>query len=128
MNSLPLVILKQVFVIEDDDDLRVLLQVTIEALGIGVKTFSEVNEFLRERNGLCDLYVIDLHLPGISGLVFCRELKSDERTKNIPVIVISGDRNIGRLATKAYANDYLLKPFDQTMIAEKIMLHLTSFN
>jgi CheY-like chemotaxis protein len=112
-----------VFVIEDDDDLRALLKITIEALGIGVTTFSEVTEFLRG-NPLCDLYVIDLHLPGISGLVFCRELRSDERTKNIPVIVISGNPDIGRLATKAYANDYLLKPFNQTLIAEKIQRYI----
>jgi len=124
VKSLSQVLQKQVFVIEDDDDLRALLQATIAALGIGVRTFSEVTEFLRKKNALCDLYVIDLHLPGISGLVFCRELKSDERTKNIPVIVISGDLNIGRLATKAYANDYLLKPFNQTMIAEKIQQYI----
>jgi two-component system alkaline phosphatase synthesis response regulator PhoP len=125
VKSLPEVLQKQVFVIEDDVELRALLQITIEALGIGVRTFPEVTEFLRERNALCDLYVIDLHLPGISGLVFCRELKSDERTKNIPVIVISGNPNIGRLATKAYANDYLLKPFNQTMITEKIQLYIS---
>ena len=124
MKSLSPVLQKQIFVIEDDDDLRALLQITIEALGIGVRTFSEVTEFLREGNALCDLYVIDLHLPGISGLVFCRELKSDEKRKNIPVIVISGDPNIGRLATKAYANDYLLKPFNQAMIAEKIQQYI----
>jgi CheY-like chemotaxis protein len=112
-----------VFVIEDDDDLRALLKITIEALGIGVTSFSEVTESLRG-NALCDLYVIDLHLPGISGLVFCRELRSDEKTKNIPVIVISGNPDIGRLATKAYANDYLLKPFNQTMIAEKIQRYI----
>jgi two-component system phosphate regulon response regulator PhoB len=124
VKSISQVLPKQVFVIEDDDDLRTLLQITIEAMGIGVRTFSEVTEFVRGGNALCDLYVIDLHLPRISGLVFCRELKSDVRTKNIPVIVISGNPNIGSLATKAYANDYLLKPFNQTMIAEKIQRYI----
>lgn len=123
MNSPTQVLKKQVFVIEDDDDLRALLKITVEALGIGVTTFSEVTEFLRG-NALCDLYVIDLHLPGISGLVFCRELKLVERTRNIPVIVISGNPDIGRLATKAHANDYLLKPLNQTMITEMIQRYI----
>jgi CheY-like chemotaxis protein len=115
---------KQVFVIEDDNDLRALLQTTIEDLGIGVRTFAEVTEFLRGENTLCDLYVIDLYLPGMSGLEFCRQLKSVEKTKNIPVIVISADPHIGSLATRAYANDYLLKPFNQTMIAGKIQRYI----
>jgi CheY-like chemotaxis protein len=95
-------------------------------LGVEVTTFPAVTEFLKA-NALCDLYIIDLNLPGISGLVFCRQLKSDSETKNIPVLVISGNPDTGRLATQAYANDFLLKPFNQTMIAEKIQRFINNF-
>jgi CheY-like chemotaxis protein len=117
------VLRKQVFVVEDDDDLRALLQKSIESLGVEVTGFSAVTDFLKA-NAICDLYIIDLHLPGISGLTFCRQLKSNEITKKIPVIVISGNPDIGRLATKAYANEFLLKPFSQLMISEKIQKYI----
>jgi PAS domain S-box-containing protein len=61
-----------------------------------------------------DLILLDLHLPDISGEMVLHELGTDERTRDIPVLVISADattRRIDRLRL-AGARDYLTKPFD----------------
>ncbi|HEX6370042.1 MAG TPA: PAS domain S-box protein [Longimicrobium sp.] len=61
-----------------------------------------------------DLILLDLHLPDVSGEVVLNELRADERTRHIPVLVISADattRRVERLRS-AGAHDYLTKPFD----------------
>jgi PAS domain S-box-containing protein len=61
-----------------------------------------------------DLILLDLHLPDIGGEAVLRELRDDERTREIPVLVISADattRQIERLRA-AGARDYLTKPLD----------------
>jgi PAS domain S-box-containing protein len=61
-----------------------------------------------------DLILLDLHLPDVSGEVVLHELRADERTRHIPVLVISADattRRVERLRS-AGARDYLTKPFD----------------
>jgi PAS domain S-box-containing protein len=61
-----------------------------------------------------DLILLDLHLPDLSGEMVLHELRADERTRHIPVLVISADattRRVERLRT-AGARDYLTKPLD----------------
>ncbi len=61
-----------------------------------------------------DLILLDLHLPDLSGEVVLHELRADERTRHIPVLVISADattRQVERLRS-AGARDYLTKPLD----------------
>jgi PAS domain S-box-containing protein len=61
-----------------------------------------------------DLILLDLHLPDISGEMVLHELGADDRTRGIPVLVISADattRRVERLRS-AGARDYLTKPFD----------------
>jgi CheY-like chemotaxis protein len=61
-----------------------------------------------------DLVLLDLHLPDITGEMVLHELRADERTRHVPVLVISADattRQIERLRV-AGARDYLTKPLD----------------
>jgi PAS domain S-box-containing protein len=61
-----------------------------------------------------DLILLDLHLPDVSGEVVLNELRADERTRHIPVLVISADattRRVDRLRATG-ARDYLTKPLD----------------
>jgi CheY-like chemotaxis protein len=61
-----------------------------------------------------DLILLDLHLPDLSGERVLHELRADERTKDIPVLVISADattRRVDRLRADG-VRDYLTKPLD----------------
>ena len=115
--------MKQVVLIEDDDDLRKLLHMAIQALGVDVKVFSDGGSFLKTGQ-VCNLFIIDMNLPDFNGLVLCRQIKSIEETKNIPVIIISANPDLDKLAIESCADDYLFKPFTIRDIKEKIMKHI----
>ncbi|MEX3953449.1 response regulator [Paraburkholderia sp. EG287A] len=83
------------------------------------------------RSSQPDLILLDLDVPGLDGLATCRRLKRDERTRNIPVIVMTLARNGHELAEciSAGAADYVPKPLriDELMVRvwTHIELHLT---
>ena len=92
---------------------------------------------LRGREGLVmaaehlpDLILLDLHLPDLPGEEVLRELRSDERTHAIPVVVISADataRSVARLRA-AGADDYLTKPLDLEEFLATVERHLEGLN
>lgn len=115
--------MKQVFLIEDDHDLRQLLYLAIKSLGVEVEVFPNANSFLKTGRA-CDLFIIDLNLPDVNGLVLCRQIKSIEDTKRIPVIIISANPDLDKLAIESCADDYLFKPFTIQNIKDKIRKHI----
>ena len=69
-----------------------------------------------------DLLFLDVVLPGQSGFEFCRDLKTDESTRNIPIVICSTK---GTEADKLWgsmlgADAYLTKPVDQQQIAQTV--------
>ena len=75
-----------------------------------------------------DLVLTDIHMPEINGLELVRFIKSDERLRNIPVIVISteaADDDRTR-ALNLGANDYLPKPFTSSQLQHIISRHLVN--
>lgn len=69
-----------------------------------------------------DLILLDLYLPGKSGLMLCKELKENPKTKDIPIIIqTSSVSSSDKAKAFAYgANDFLLKPLDQIDILARI--------
>lgn len=69
-----------------------------------------------------DLVILDIMMPGLSGLDVCRILKSNENTKFIPVIILtaSDSRDDKIKAISVGANDYLNKPYDKMELTLKI--------
>jgi two-component system, response regulator len=75
---------------------------------------AEALEFLRGRRHVPKVVLLDLKLPKMSGLEVLRTLKGDDRTKSIPVVVLSSSREEPDIA-EAYrlgANSYIVKPVD----------------
>jgi FixJ family two-component response regulator len=101
-----------VFVIDDDASVRAALKELFESVGLKVKLFASGNAFLKEPipETPCCL-VLDVRLPGMSGLKFQEELARAE--VNVPIIFISAHGNIPMTvrAMKAGAVDFLTKPF-----------------
>ncbi|MEM1168035.1 MAG: response regulator [Cyanobacteria bacterium P01_H01_bin.35] len=78
------------------------------------------------KNGLPDLILLDVRMPGINGFEICRRLQSSETTKNIPVIfmtsISASEEKIRGL--KLGAVDYIVKPFKPEEILARINIHL----
>jgi FixJ family two-component response regulator len=107
-----------VFVIDDDADIRASIGGLLKSVGLRSESFATAQEFLRRKrsDGPCCL-VLDVRLPGISGLDFQHELTS--AGVRIPIIFISGYGDIPMTvkAMKSGAVEFLEKPFrDQDLL------------
>lgn len=107
-----------VFVVDDDASVRKSLARLIKSIGLNVETFASAGEFVKRDpyDGPACL-VLDVRMPGLSGLDLQDELAAAGRT--VPIIFISGHGNIpiSVRAMKEGAVDFLEKPFeDQTLL------------
>jgi FixJ family two-component response regulator len=107
-----------VFVVDDDPSIRDALTSLIRSVGLGVETFGSAQAFLRHpRPNASGCLVLDVRLPGLSGLDLQRELAAAEMT--MPIIFITGHGDIPMTvqAMKAGAVEFLTKPFrDQDLL------------
>jgi FixJ family two-component response regulator len=100
-------------IIDDDDSVRESLRRLMRSVGFAVNVFASAEEFLdsdRLRN--TDCLILDVRLPGMSGLELQRHLKTGH--SEIPIIFITSyeDDEVRARALNAGAVDYLLKPFN----------------
>jgi len=107
-----------VFVIDDDESMREALRSLIRSVGLNVETFASAHEFLaRPRPDVAACLILDVRMPGVSGLDLQRELA--EANIRIPIIFITGHGDIPMSvrAMKAGAVEFLTKPFrDQDLL------------
>jgi len=110
-----------VFVIDDDPAVRESLQWLIESVGLSVETYATAQEFLdafdRGRPGCL---VLDVRMPGISGLDLQDQLASQQ--VRIPVIIITGHADVPMAvrAMKAGVVDFIEKPFSDELLLDRI--------
>jgi FixJ family two-component response regulator len=107
-----------VFVIDDDESIREALHSLIRSVGLSVATFASAHEFLQnKRPDVPACLILDVRMPGLSGLDLQRELT--EANIHIPIIFITGHGDIPMSvrAMKAGAVEFLTKPFrDQDLL------------
>jgi RNA polymerase sigma factor (sigma-70 family) len=107
-----------VFVVDDDASVRNALKSLIRSVGLQVELFGSAQEFLQsKRQNVPSCLILDIRLPGISGLDFQRKLA--EAGNFIPIIFISGHGDIPMSvrAMKGGAVEFLTKPFrDQDLL------------
>lgn len=110
-----------VFVIDDDLSVREALRGLIASAGWHVETFATADAFLaRARWDGPSCIVLDVRLPGLSGLELQRLLADTDRQTSIVFISGHGDVPTSVRAMKAGAVDFLLKPFDDGELLEAI--------
>jgi RNA polymerase sigma factor (sigma-70 family) len=107
-----------VFVIDDDPSVRSSLKFLLNTVGLQVESFGSADGFLRKNPpDVPSCLVLDVRLPGISGLDFQRELAA--RNVRIPIVFLTGHGDIPMSvrAMKAGAVEFLTKPFrDQDLL------------
>ena len=104
----------RILVVEDEPDLRQVLDYNLRDAGHDVVTFGEGRKALAwAADEPVDLVLLDLMLPDISGLEVCRILKAGKNTRDVPVVMVTArgeeiDRVVG---FELGADDYVVKPF-----------------
>lgn len=117
----------QVLAVEDNANLAILMQRALHREDVEL-TIADSGERAMElvRQLWFDLIVLNINLPGISGLEVCRRLKSDPALHSIPVIFASGEtsRPFMEEAFRLGATDYLHKPFGLPEFTARVLTHL----
>jgi FixJ family two-component response regulator len=112
-----------VFVIDDDPSVRDALAGLLRSVGLDVLSFGSTQEFLQgERPDLPGCLVLDVRLPGRSGLDFQRELA--QAGIHLPIVFITGHGDIPMSvrAMKAGAIEFLTKPFHDQELLDAVQL------
>ena len=116
---------KKLLVVDDEPDILEFLQVILEEEGYTVAVTGK-GEYLEKLNNgvLPDLILLDMWLSGKDGREIVKYLKSQEKTRHIPIIMFSAHPRAEEAALKAGANDFMAKPFDIDVLLNKIAHHL----
>jgi len=114
---------ENILVVDDEKDIVELLQYNLEKEGYKISSaFSgeECLEYIKTK--FPDLILLDLMLPEIDGLDVCKILKSNSRTSNIPIIMLTakGEETDIVLGLELGADDYITKPFNLRELLARI--------
>ena len=114
---------KKILVIEDERDIADVIAFNLGRDGFAVVTASSGEEGLKAAKGKSPhLIVLDIMLPGMSGLDVCRILKQDAATRGIPIIILTARNEDIEIVTglEVGADDYITKPFSPKVLAARI--------
>lgn len=108
--------------VDDNNDLRQYMRMAFSAdyNVVTVASGEEALKFLED--GLCDIVVSDIMMPGIQGDELCRRIKENDDTAWLPVILLTakGSKDFIIDGLRKGADDYIAKPFDTDILAGKI--------
>lgn len=116
---------KKILVADDDPSILEAVQLILEDAGYDVVTAVNGETVYQMEKEYPDLLLLDIWMSGQDGSDICKFLKSRETTKNIPVIMISANKDTEEIAQKSGADDFITKPFEMkdllTLVAKYIM-------
>ncbi len=115
---------KRILVVDDDTDILNLVQAILDYEGYLVQTSSSGSIFQHVQRALPDLILLDVLLNEKDGRVLCLQLKVNELTKDIPIILFSAQVKKENALNGSHADDFLVKPFDIEELLTVIRKHL----
>ncbi|MFE9442173.1 response regulator transcription factor [Streptomyces sp. NPDC006602] len=117
-----------VLIADDDIDIRDLVAFKLMQSGHQVTVVEDGMAALQAaRNQPVDLALLDIRMPGMSGLDVCRELRAAPETAALPVILLTARSQEGDIETgfAAGADDYIVKPFSPRELNSRVQAVLT---
>lgn len=113
----------KILIIDDDHLVRETVRLALQHHGFDVATIESPEAArLVVRQSQPDAIIMDLYMPEKNGLELCRELKKDEKTKHIPVMIFTGSNETIDVLSgiEAGAFTYVTKPVDGRVLVEKL--------
>ncbi len=114
---------EHILIVEDEEDISELLEYNLQRRDYDAHSVATGEEGLAHaRENMPDLMILDLMLPGLSGLEVCRRLKGDRATSGIPVIMLTakGEEEDIVAGFDAGADDYVTKPFRPKVLLARV--------
>jgi two-component system phosphate regulon response regulator PhoB len=114
---------ERILVVEDEEDIQELVRFNLEKESYRV-TCATTGEAALDAVGqkVPDLVLLDLMLPGIDGLTVCRELRASERTRTVPIVMLTAKDDEADVVTglELGADDYVTKPFSPRVLLARV--------
>ena len=114
---------KRILVVEDEESLLKLESILLTSKGYSVTGVMDGKAAIASINAdPPDLVILDVMLPGIDGFEVCRQIKGNEATKHIPVVMLTAKKSTNdiNLGAEVGAEAYLTKPFKSAHVMEVI--------
>jgi EAL domain-containing protein (putative c-di-GMP-specific phosphodiesterase class I)/CheY-like chemotaxis protein len=113
---------KTVLIVDDEPAVSQLLTILLTSQGYATRVAATGRQALDSVTPSIDLILLDMLLPDSQGMKICQQLKSNTQTKDIPIIMISGQHNKADRIESLYsgAEDYLTKPFEPEELFARI--------
>lgn len=118
---------EKIFIIDDNKmNINFLQSILIKENYVVESTVDSSNAFKRVLQAKPDLVLLDLMMPQVDGFEVCRQLKTSEQTKLIPIIFLTArtDEEGIRKAFELGAADYVTRPYNRTELLARIRTHL----
>ena len=112
-----------VLVVDDEHDILELIRYNLEREDFGVETVETGEDALRlARETEPDLIILDIMLPGMNGTEVCKRLKSDDQTRDIPVLMLTAKSTSSDVVNglELGADDYVTKPFIPSVLLARV--------
>ncbi len=115
-----------ILTVDDSDTIRRIIGATVQTLGYNVlegNCGNEALKVLQENKDNVGLVLLDWNMPGMNGLEVLQEIKANDETRDIPVMMVTTESEKSYIvkAVQAGAVNYLIKPFTQEELAGKIL-------
>ncbi len=114
---------KKILVVEDEKDIHELIAYNLKREGYEIlSSYSGDKVFEKALSGQPDLILLDIMLPVMNGLDVCRELKSNDKTTHIPIVMLTAKNEDVDIITglELGAEDYITKPFSPKVLIARI--------
>ncbi|MFA6440710.1 MAG: phosphate regulon transcriptional regulator PhoB [Sterolibacterium sp.] len=112
-----------ILIVEDEPAIQALILASLKRAGHAAVAAGDAESALQQINStLPDLVLLDWMLPGMSGIDLARLLRSEERTRRVPIIMLTakGDERDKILGLETGADDYITKPFSPRELMARI--------
>lgn len=113
----------KIMVVDDEPDIVKLVKISLEMANFEViEAFSGVEALEKTQGVVPDLFLLDIMMPDMNGYEVCEKLKEDDRTRDVPVVMLTakGQKGDAEQGLKVGADDYIIKPFDPYELGEQI--------
>lgn len=113
----------KIMVVDDEPDIVKLVKISLEMANYEViEAFSGQEALEKAKSTVPSLFLLDIMMPDMNGYEVCKHLKSDARTKEVPVVMLTakGQKGDAEQGLKVGAEDYIIKPFDPFELGEQI--------
>ncbi len=115
--------MKKILIVEDEPDIMEVVRIALSDSSYRIELASTGEEALEITAAeIPDLLLLDIMLPGISGLEVCKQLKGDPKTKGAHIIILTAkaQRKDIRAGYEAGCDDYIVKPFNTIALIERV--------